>query len=114
MKRQREIHMDESTTTSMNGAKTAPANQILAAAIIALFLSLLLLVGAADAHAATYEQVGVFGGPGTKQTPEEIDQDEEIQLGGVSGLAVNRTGAGGVEKGSVFAASVGSNGLYIS
>ena len=73
------------------------------AALAACLLALSLLALASSASAATYEQTGVFAGSATPLTEEQIEADEEIQLGGVGALAVNRTGAGGVPKGTVYA-----------
>ena len=90
----------------------APRGKAAAAALAALALTLLAF--AAPAHAATYEQVGVFGGSATPQTPEEIEADEEVQLGGVGGLAVNRSGAGGVPKGTVYAVAKKTAPPYVA
>jgi len=50
---------------------------------------------------ATYEQVGTFAGkPGPLGVP-----GEEVQFAGVSGIAVNSTGAGGVPAGTIYAAT---------
>lgn len=60
---------------------------------LALLCLALALVTASPASAA-FEQTGTFGGSG-----------EDVQLGGVGSLAVNHTGAGGVDKGTVYAAT---------
>jgi len=74
------------------------------ATLAALVCCLSLCVLAASAHAGLpYEEVGVFAGSKTPLTPEQIEANEEIQLGGVNGMAINRTGAGGVPKGTVYA-----------
>jgi hypothetical protein len=65
-------------------------------------LAFLLLAPSAN---ATYEQVGHFAGSPTLQTKEQIEANEEVQLGGVGGMAVNYTGAGGVPAGTVYAAT---------
>jgi len=65
-----------------------------------LLLALLVFTSRAD---AAYSQVDVFAGSPTPLSEEELQADEEIQLGGVSGIAVNRTGAGGVPAGTVYA-----------
>jgi hypothetical protein len=76
------------------------------AALVAIVTSascLLLLVPAGAS--AAFEQVGCFGGTGEKQcnsVPEEAF-GEEVQLGGAASLAVNRSGAGGVPAGTVYA-----------
>ena len=91
-------------------------------AICAVALSLALFASAASA-AATYEGVGCFAGslPGLSESCKPVAEEkfgEEVELGGVGGLAVNRTGAGGVPKGTVYAATWGQNsetpGLRIS
>lgn len=69
----------------------------------AICLALLLLVS--RAHAA-YQQLplpdGVFAGsPTALKTDEEFS--EEVQLGGVGAMAVNRSGAGGVPAGTLYA-----------
>jgi hypothetical protein len=76
------------------------------AALVALLLGGLLLAPAA--HAA-YQQVGNFAGnPGELH---EYGQEhaalwpEEVQLGGLGGMAVNYTGAGGVPAGTIYAAT---------
>jgi hypothetical protein len=64
---------------------------------------------------AAYEQLpgteGIFGG--STSPVAEGKFSEEVQLGGSSGLAVNRTGAGGVKEGTIYsvteAPSVGRN-----
>lgn len=64
--------------------------------VIGLLLCLAALPSTATAK--TYEQVDTFGGalkPG--------ETSEEFELGRVSALAVNSTGAGGVAKGTVYA-----------
>jgi hypothetical protein len=77
---------------------------------VALFgtLFVLGLFVAAPASAA-YEQVGCFASQfhGLRESceprkPEEAFS-EEIQLGAASGMAVNPSGAGGVEKGTIYA-----------
>jgi hypothetical protein len=89
-----------------------------AAAALALAATLILPVAA---QAAPFEQIGCFAGsfPGLtescKPVTEEIENPksgkkehvfgEEVQLGGVSGMAVNYTGAGGVPAGTVYAAT---------
>ncbi len=71
------------------------------AALAAVFSALIL----APSAQAAYEQVGHFAGSPTSQTQEQIEANEEVQLGGVGGMAVNYTGAGGVEPGTVYAAT---------
>ena len=67
------------------------------------FALVVALVLPGVAKAAAYEQVGVFAGSATPLTKEQIEANEEIQLAGVSGMAVNYTGAGGVPKGTLYA-----------
>ena len=74
------------------GRGTAPAM------LGALALVLCLLTPPAQ---ATYEQVGAFAGSATPVAEEKFT--EEVQLGGIGGMAVNYTGAGGVEPGTVYA-----------
>lgn len=71
---------------------------------------------------AAYREVGNFSGTAGELKKEEGSSPpfrttwpEQVQLGGVSGLAVNYTGAGGVPKGTVYAAVEvgGGTGQYI-
>ena len=75
---------------------------------------LALLLAAATAHATAYEQVGTFAGSATPVTEEEILADEEVQLAGASGMAVNYTGAGGVPAGTVYAVGANSESTRIA
>jgi hypothetical protein len=75
----------------------------------ALAAACLGLFGSTPAYAA-YEQIGTFAGSPNIRTAQEIAADEEVQLGGVDGMAVNSTGAGGVPAGTVFATSTGVGG----
>ncbi len=60
---------------------------------------------------AAYEQLpspnGIFGGTAAGATEKDEENHylfpEEVQLGGAGAMAVNRTGAGGVPKGTVYA-----------
>ena len=79
----------------------------LATALAALGLTTL---AATPAHAATFEQVGCFAGsfPGLTDSCKPVEEQkfgEEVQLGGIGGMAVNYTGAGGVPAGTVYAAT---------
>jgi hypothetical protein len=65
------------------------------------FALVLLLAGTAS---ATYEQVGTFAGKPGPPTVKGV-YPEETQLGGVSAMAVNTTGAGGVPVGTIYAAT---------
>jgi len=85
----------------------------LAAIAAALCLALLL---APAAQAASYEQVDTFSGtPGELQifdgsaSAEAERWPEEAQLGNVGGMAVNYTGAGGVPRGTLYAATVSNS-----
>jgi hypothetical protein len=60
------------------------------------------LIAASDASA--FEQVATFAGS-TTPIKEEEEFSEEVQLGGVTGMAVNYTGAGGVPAGTIYAAT---------
>ena len=79
----------------------APRAALAKAALAATALCLALLA-AAPAQAA-FEQTGTFAGSPAPVSEEKFA--EEVQLGGVGGLAVNYTGAGGVPKGTVYAAT---------
>ncbi|MDX6600910.1 MAG: hypothetical protein QOF13_112 [Solirubrobacterales bacterium] len=69
-------------------------------------LTALGLLGAGSASAATFETVDHFGGVLTK--PSEPGKfPEEVQLDGVSDVAVNVTGVGGVAPGTIYA--IGTN-----
>ena len=56
---------------------------------------------------AAYQQVGNFAGqPGLlKQNKDRNEFPEEVQFGGLGGMAVNYTGAGGVPAGTLYAAA---------
>jgi hypothetical protein len=76
---------------------------------LALLLAGFLLSPGAQ---AAYQQVGNFAGhPGELQKTEGTEFEisarwpEEVQLGGVGGMAVNYTGAGGVPAGTIYAAT---------
>ncbi len=79
--------------------------------VLAATLLCLGLLSAAPAS-ANYEQVGTFAGtPGELHSFAEGGKwPEEVQLGGVGGMAVNYTGAGGVEPGTVYVAEFASVG----
>ena len=83
-----------------------------------LGLAVAALVGlglCTTARAAQMEQVGCFAGslPGPVDSCKPVAEEEfseEVQLGGVGGMAVNYTGAGGVPAGTVYGMStVGGN-----
>jgi len=86
--------------------------------IVGAALLCLALLTASPAPAA-YEQIGCFAGtePGLTDSCKPVAEEkfgEEVQLGGVGGMAVNYTGAGGVPKGSVYAAGYANNALSIT
>ncbi|MDX6600922.1 MAG: hypothetical protein QOF13_124 [Solirubrobacterales bacterium] len=74
---------------------------------IPAFIIALVLLSAAPA-AASYETVDLFGGSLTVPPKDPKNGNpiwpEEAQLGGVSGMAINRTGAGGVAPGTLYTA----------
>ena len=59
--------------------------------------------------AKPFEQTGTFGG-----LLKAGEVSEEAQLNGVSGLAVNYTGAGGVPKGTVYAVTNGNGDIRVA
>ncbi len=73
---------------------------------LAATLLCLGLLSAAPAS-ANYEQVGTFAGnPGELHSNSEAGLwPEKVQLGGLGGMAVNYTGAGGVPPGTLYAAT---------
>ena len=80
---------------------------------VALFgASVVVCLLAATPALAAFQQVENFAGvPGLlKKTLEYEDFPEEVQLGGLGGMAVNYTGAGGVPAGTIYAA--GKAGSY--
>jgi len=86
--------------------------------MVAVLFCLGLFV-AAPAAATSWEQIGCFAGtlPGPTESCKPVSEEEfgeEVQLGGVGGMAVNYTGAGGVPKGSVYAAGVANGNLRIT
>jgi hypothetical protein len=70
--------------------------------VLTVVLTILGTVVAASASAAPFEIVGHFGGILTKPSEPNVFP-EEVQLGNVSDLAVNTTGAGGVAPGTIYA-----------
>jgi hypothetical protein len=74
------------------------------AAVSAGAIALVLLV--ASSAFASSEQVGTFGGVLAPPVPAG-DFPEYAQLGGAMGVAINRTGAGGVAPGTVYVATMG-------
>jgi len=88
------------TNESLGGLRVA-----LAAVISALLCSWALAATSAEAG---FEGVGHFAGSPTPVQNEEFD--EEVQLAGVGGMAVNVDGAGGVPAGTVYAATFTPSG----
>jgi hypothetical protein len=71
-------------------------------AVLAALLCLGLLTSASAS--AAFEEVGNFAGnPG--ELHGQTGWPEEVQLGGLGGMAVNYTGAGGVPAGTIYTAS---------
>ena len=68
------------------------------------------------ASAAAMEQVGCFAGTGLDPCAPVAEEafGEEVQLGGIGGMAVNYSGAGGVAKGTVYAASSTLSGTRVA
>lgn len=84
------------------------------ALILATLAATFAVLPAAPAFAG-YEQVGTFGGnAGEKHPLSSEDWPEELRLGGVGGMAVNYTGAGGVAPGTVYAATHTNSGTWVS
>lgn len=73
--------------------------------MLAMLFLVLGLLSSATASAITFEPTGHFGGVVTPPPPTEFPED--VQLGGVGAIAVNRTGAGGVPAGTLYAATRG-------
>jgi hypothetical protein len=69
--------------------------------ILTVVVAALGLLSASSA-AASFETVDHFGG--TLSAPPGGIFPEEVQLGGLSGMAINRTGAGGVAPGTLYTA----------
>jgi WD40-like Beta Propeller Repeat len=66
---------------------------------------------------ANFETVKVFAGSAAapeEPTPGNPVWPEEVQLGGVNGMAVNRTGAGGIVPGTIYAAGYTSGNLHVA
>jgi hypothetical protein len=74
------------------------------------------LVGVTPAS-ANFETVKVFAGSTAapeEPTPGNPVWPEEVQLGGVNGMAVNRTGAGGIVPGTIYSAGYTSGNLHVA
>ena len=89
----------------MTHAQPSPSR---AGLLRAFFLALLITALFVASPASAFEQVGTFAGSATPVKEEKFT--EEVQLGGVTGMAVNYTGAGGVPAGTIYAATeIGSS-----
>ncbi len=108
--------------TGHSSRQIASLSVRLTAAAAAFLVSGVISAGPA---LAAYEQVGNFSGtPGLSTVPiDEVGApdpfSEEVQLGGVSGMAINVGGAGGVAPGTLYAVGeantmVGGVGLHIA
>ncbi|HUB98470.1 MAG TPA: hypothetical protein VMS11_01465 [Solirubrobacterales bacterium] len=77
--------------------------------VLATIAATLCMVGAASA--AGWETAAIFAG--SRSLPAEPGVwPEEVQLGGVTGIAVNVSGAGGVTPGTVYTAGFGGSVLW--
>ncbi|MGD9735523.1 MAG: hypothetical protein AB7V58_07950 [Solirubrobacterales bacterium] len=93
---------------SNSNAGSVASNPVRAGVILMGVIALLALVGlsaASRASAVSWETVKNFGPLKVPQSPSELDED--VQLGGASGMAVNLTGNGGVEPGTVYTVGTG-------
>jgi hypothetical protein len=87
---------------SQGRMNTHTRRRTILAGIACVSVSLSLLIAASSVLAVPYEQVAHFAG--LAEAPKEQGVfAEEVQLGGVGGMAVNYTGAGGVPAGTVYA-----------
>lgn len=86
-------------TATQSGTRCRRWRKAAGAAVMTLAIALALAPNAS----AALEQVGNFGGLVTPSSEAGVFP-EYAQLGGLSGLAVNRDGAGGVPAGTVYAA----------
>ena len=86
-------------TATQSGARCRRWRKTASASVMTLAIALILAPNAS----AALEQVGNFGGLVTPSSEAGVFP-EYAQLGGLSGLAVNRDGAGGVPAGTVYAA----------
>ncbi len=91
------------------GARTASRGAWRCGGVLALLFLFVGLLTSARAVGATFETAGHFGGilPPTAAPTNASEFPEEVQLGGISGMAVNLSGAGGVPVGTVYVASKG-------
>lgn len=70
-------------------------------ACLSFVLMMLGLLGPSLASAASWETVKTFA-PLVPTSPNPPSWPEDVQLGGISGMAVNVTGAGGVTPGTIY------------
>jgi|GEM_PF-1543571 len=85
----------------------------LSASRIGIAVAALLCLGllAASPALGAYEQVGNFAGtPGVLKSLGGGVWPEEVQFGGLGGMAVNYTGAGGVPAGTIYSVRSGNTG----
>jgi hypothetical protein len=78
---------------------------VMPGAVVGLFVGFVLL--AAAPAFAVYQQVSTFGGSFVVPVPPEPFPEQD-ELGGVSSMAVNEDGAGGVPVGTVYAVGQGN------
>jgi hypothetical protein len=99
----------------MRGYREAVASSSRRGAALGAMIGALCFLGFASHASAAYEQLpgdeGIFAGVLGAPPPEF---PEEVQLGGVGGMAVNRTGAGGVPAGTVYAAAQTSGPPWVA
>src|ERR1700742_947660 len=78
--------------------------QLTYAALVTAALIATASIGVAGATAASWELVKTFAPLSIpKPPPKNLSEfPEDAQLGGVSGMAVNETGAGGVDPGTLY------------
>ena len=88
----------------MTYAKPSPSR---ARSLWVLFPALLIAALLSASPASAFEQVGTFAGSAIPVKEEKFT--EEVQLGGNGGMAVNYTGAGGVDPGTIYAVTLHSS-----
>src|SRR5882757_6820217 len=90
-------HMDKGIPAPGSARRLSLA---LAGALVAA-MALLGSIGATTATAGSWETAKTFA-PLVPTPPNPPTWPEDVQLGGVSGMAVNMTGAGGVSPGTIY------------
>jgi hypothetical protein len=98
--------IDSNRPAYQNGAHGTGVSRAVMAAFVVVAIS---FICSAAASAASWELNKNFG-PEKPVTPPAFT--EETQMGGVVGLAINRTGAGGVEPGTIYSAGVSPEGWH--